>query len=142
MAGLSDWMIGIVLFGMIMTGGFFIVASLGMEYGIPMSSEMNSTFNQMNVIKEDVDTMQTSLNPSDPGELGLSQTGSPWSFLATGGWAILNLFKDMPLMVINIISLIGTTYGIPAWFILGLTLIVSIIIFTSIANVIFRSGQL
>lgn len=137
---LREWVIGGILFSMMLLGLFVFGGGLASEYDIDVEDNYNDTYNEIASYATELESLQAGLEPSDPEDLG--QGDSALGFMARGGWSVIRMTLRIPTTMRTFMIDFSEEYAIPLWASYGLLAIVVALIFFAIAGAVLRSPNL
>jgi TM2 domain-containing membrane protein YozV len=116
MALLQNWLIGIMVFSLIITAFAYVATDMNKNYGQSHSNGMLQGGQYLDAISNMTANVTSQLNPED-----IAQAGSS-SFLNqvfSGGKIVANVFSvilfGLPGLAIYVIQVSFSTLGVPAW---------------------------
>lgn len=127
-----DILISMILFSMFIVATAAVIGSIYPYYG-SSAVNMSSSYNQVNSITSDLETMQSKIEASEASPVGFLE------YISAGAWAALKLTTNSISLFKAIVEDIGAEFGIPTIFIYGFIGIFTIIIIFSIISAIFRN---
>lgn len=137
---LREWVIGFVLFNMVLLGVFAFGGGLASEYDIEVNENYNDSYNRIDRFSTELRNIQNKTNPSDPDDLG--DGDSSLLYMARGAGSTIRLMLDIPLIMNDIIIDMASDYGIPKWFVHGILIIIGMLVMAAIAAAVLRSSNI
>lgn len=113
---MRDWMLGILIFGFMITlGANFFNISMG-EYGLQPDENFTKIYDSVNSTMGDVDSIAGSTTEQLQTKQGLDDTGANAEVSVTSRmWKVLKLPLDLLTTTLTTIGTIGNVIGIPNW---------------------------
>lgn len=136
---LDQFLIALVIFGVIILAGVFTVGNLEDNYNVSMSDDkLGNISSQATTIL--ASTYNISQGQKDQVMGGEVSTEDSWSSMIKGGYSALRLITGSFSLVGNTIYAIASALNVPTFFITALLTILTIAIIFSIIYIVFRAG--
>lgn len=129
----SNVIIGLIFVSLIVLSAAMIMKDYENDYGVDMDTErFNATYNKMSDVQEKTEGMKDAVESTDVSTLEAA------SFFISGAWSVLTLvLQSIPLINSMLLSF-AMDYGIPPWFMYGITTAIMATIIFVIISIIFR----
>lgn len=131
---LADYIIGLVLFSMVILGVSSYIGSLGGDYSKDIDTDMNSTYSQMSVISETTKTIQNE-TIGENAELSWTTFGN---LIFKGPVRAVKLVGESLGVAEGIATDAQKTGYIPSWYAQGIFAIISITVLFLIIGAIIK----
>lgn len=128
MATVSTWVIGTILFSMMIAGSVSILAGYNRGYGVEVPTQLNATYNKLDSINEKTANMTSTFRSSDMSEAV--------GFLPRGVITTAMLVFDSFDMGRTFIAQVVSDLGLEGWVLIGLGGILSVFILFLVINAI------
>ena len=126
-----DILISLILFSVFIAGAFITVGQVYGIYGTSYSDN-TATYNQINNVTADVNSMQDKLSSSGASPVGFLE------YISTGAWQSLKLIMNSGILIKTVTEAVGNEFNIPTIFVSAFLSIVVIVIVFSILAAVFR----
>ena len=132
MAKLTEIVIALVIFSVIIYGFSLIWAETTNEYGVTYTENISSQFNKINDTWKDVEAMSTKLQNAS------TQESTAVDSMVASTYSAMRLFFNSFGLVKAVIEMIAITFGVPNWIITAVLTIVLITIVGAILSAFFK----
>jgi len=130
---LRDFMIGIILFGIVLTGFAFIASDTADRYSVTTDTSFNSTYSTINNMSNKASNMY---NTYQSGEKTAS--GFIGMMLSTVG-DLFSMIVSSFSVAFGVINQLAIDLMIPSWLIISISSIILISIILAILSIIMKS---